>query len=61
MATKEVFTTEEVAKRMRVSTATIRRMVQARKLRPIPGFKQPYRFTDEAIRRFMYGKAGAVR
>jgi len=60
MATREIYTTEELAKRCRTSEATIRRLVKGRKIRPIPGFKQPYRFTDEEVRRFLYGKTKAA-
>lgn len=60
MATREIYTTAEVAKRFRKSEATVRRMVKSKVLRPIKGFKQPYCFTDEEIRRFLYGKTKAA-
>lgn len=57
--TKEIYTTAEVAKRFRISTATVRRLVKARKLKPIYGFKQPYRFSDQELERFVYGRKAA--
>jgi predicted site-specific integrase-resolvase len=56
---KEIYTTAELAKRFRVSEATIRRKVRDGDLIPIKGLSQPYRFTHEEVRRFMYGKEEA--
>ena len=56
---KEIYTTAEVAKRFRVSEATIRRLIKTRKLKPIKGFAQPYRFTAQELNRFMYGRKAA--
>lgn len=57
---REVFTTEEAAKRLRVSVITVRRKVRERKLKPIKGLCGRFRFTDEELRRFMYGKTRAA-
>jgi len=56
---KDIFTTAEVAKRLRVSTATVRRLVKDKQLRRIKGFKQPFRFTDREIDRFLNGRRAA--
>ncbi len=56
---KEIYTTAEVAKRFRVSEATIRKLIKDRKLRPIKGFKQPYRFSGQELNRFVYGRKAA--
>ena len=58
---KEIYTTAELAKRFRVSEATIRRKVRDGELHPVRGLSQPYRFTDEEVRRFLYGKTEAVQ
>lgn len=55
---KEIYTTTELAKYLRVSDATIRRKVKNKTLRPIKGLSQPYRFTNQEVRRFVYGKGG---
>ncbi|QHI69533.1 helix-turn-helix domain-containing protein [Tichowtungia aerotolerans] len=56
---KEIYTTAEVAKRFRVSEATVRRLVGSKKLRPIKGFNHPYRFSCREIDRFLNGRRAA--
>ena len=56
---KEIYTTAEVAKRFRVSEATVRSLIKSKKIKPIKGFKQPYRFTAQELNRFMYGRRAA--
>lgn len=56
---KEIYKTSEVAKRFGISEAAVRNLVKKKKLRPIKGFSQPYRFSDQELKRFVYGRRAA--
>jgi excisionase family DNA binding protein len=59
--TTELCTTAEVADRLRVSKATILRLVRQGDLRPMRLSKRTLRFTESDVARFMEGGGRAAQ